>query len=129
MGWPRRPAASRGCAAGEHRGPITQSVRGFQLLPEFGDYTARPFIADSLEAGLRDDDELLGMLVILKDVYTDFESARELSPFHLLYYAFDDLVHQEEQWYWDGATRENIRDLIRAEAMRFIEEDRRRSRQ
>src|SRR4051812_42777422 len=45
---------------------------------------------------------------------------KELSDFYLLYNAYDDLKSQEIQWYWDGATRENITSLMRDRARQFV---------
>jgi len=41
---------------------------------------------------------------------------QELYEFDLLSFAFERLQAGEEQFYWQGATRENIRTIIRDEA-------------
>ena len=35
-----------------------------------------------------------------------------LSDFAMLYWAYQDLQVAEEQYYWEGATRENIDEVI-----------------
>jgi hypothetical protein len=48
----------------------------------------------------------------LKDLYL----ARQYDPttrdFYLLFHALDDLSSEPHQWYWDGATRENVGQII-----------------
>jgi hypothetical protein len=46
---------------------------------------------------------------------------RELQPFYNIHFAAEDLQHRGIQWYWSGATRENIVSLMREEAQRFVE--------
>jgi hypothetical protein len=49
----------------------------------------------------------------LKDVYNDFGRPSHLSPFYLLYWTVEDLKTDDVQWYWEGATRENIQAIMR----------------
>jgi hypothetical protein len=51
-------------------------------------------------------------LNILKDICIEFDHEKCLYEFYLLYFAKDGLIHSENQWYWDGATRENIDGII-----------------
>ncbi|SHM89934.1 hypothetical protein [Mucilaginibacter sp. OK098] len=55
----------------------------------------------------------VNVLCIIKDVYLD----NDLEPYHqdfsLLYWAYNDLTYSDQQWYWDGATRENIETIIK----------------
>jgi hypothetical protein len=44
----------------------------------------------------------------------------ELRSFYLLRFAWEDLQDREVQWYWPGATRENIDDIMLGEAQRFV---------
>ena len=44
----------------------------------------------------------------------------ELQPFYLLRFAWEDLQEQEMQWYWPGADRGNIEDIMMGEANRFL---------
>jgi hypothetical protein len=44
---------------------------------------------------------------------------RELQAFYNLRFAWEDLQISDVQWYWVGATRENIEQLMRDEAERF----------
>jgi hypothetical protein len=45
---------------------------------------------------------------------------RELQAFYNLSFAWEDLQISEEQWYWNGATRGNIDQIMREEAERFV---------
>jgi hypothetical protein len=56
----------------------------------------------------------VSVLDILQDIYirTDFDPP--YTDFYNLYFAYDDLKYSENQWYLDGATRENIDEIIKA---------------
>lgn len=45
---------------------------------------------------------------------------RELSDFTMLYWAHKDLQYGDVQWYWDGATCDNIREIMRQRAEEFL---------
>ena len=52
------------------------------------------------------------VLNILKDICLELEYEEFLMEFYMLYHAKDDLIYSENQHYWDGATRENIDQII-----------------
>jgi hypothetical protein len=52
------------------------------------------------------------VLDIIKDIYIENNYEPLLRDFYMLYYAHDDLKYSENQWYWDGATRENIDKMV-----------------
>jgi hypothetical protein len=52
------------------------------------------------------------VLDILKDICIELDYDKYFYDFYLLYNAKDDLSYSENQWYWDGATRENIEKII-----------------
>jgi hypothetical protein len=52
------------------------------------------------------------VLDILKDICIELDYEKYLYDFYSLYFAKDDLSYSENQWYWDGATRENIEKII-----------------
>ncbi len=56
----------------------------------------------------------LKVLNILKDICIELNYEKYLYDFYTLYFAKDDLSYSENQWYWDGATRENIDKIINA---------------
>jgi len=45
-----------------------------------------------------------------------------LHDFYMLYYAMQDLKHDTVQWYWHGATRENIADIIRIKFEEWLQQ-------
>ncbi|MFA6248916.1 MAG: hypothetical protein WC615_18375 [Mucilaginibacter sp.] len=53
------------------------------------------------------------VLDTLKDMYVELDHDSSFGGFYLLYWAYDDLKYSEQQWYWDGATRENIDEMAR----------------
>lgn len=52
------------------------------------------------------------VLDILKDICIELDCEKYLYDFYSLYFAKDDLSYSENQWYWEGATRENIEKII-----------------
>ncbi|RYZ27993.1 MAG: hypothetical protein EOO10_11010 [Chitinophagaceae bacterium] len=48
----------------------------------------------------------------LKNICIELDMDSQYMDFYLLYFAKDDLLVDEVQWYWDGATRENIDQII-----------------
>jgi hypothetical protein len=91
--------------------------------------TARAFAelsldTSSLEKALNDytlylvEDALAGnlsysaVLAELKDIFNELHQISFLSPFYLLYFAEDDLKFSRHQFYWPGATRQNIQETI-----------------
>lgn len=55
----------------------------------------------------------------IKDIYLKLNMESEYSDFHLLYYAKDDLIYSEHQWYWPEANRQNIDAIIREQFLAF----------
>jgi hypothetical protein len=48
----------------------------------------------------------------LKDLCLALNHEKALMKFYLLYHALSDLEISELQWYWKGATRDNINEII-----------------
>jgi hypothetical protein len=44
----------------------------------------------------------------------------DLYDFYLLYFAYSDLQDASVQWYWEGATRDNILAIIGERAAAFV---------
>jgi hypothetical protein len=64
--------------------------------------------------------DLFAVLRELNQLSIDEEYATELQDFYLLYFAWDDLLTSNEQWYWPGATRENIARIARDTLEKFV---------
>jgi hypothetical protein len=61
---------------------------------------------------LNNDIEILKVLNILKDICIELDYEKYLFDFYLLYFTKVDLSYSENQYYWNGATRENIDSII-----------------
>lgn len=61
-------------------------------------------------------------LSILREVYICEDYRKDLNDFYLLYWAFDDLQVGEVQYYWDGATRDNIHEIVLNRCREWINE-------
>lgn len=58
----------------------------------------------------------------LKNICLDLDMDAAYMDFYLLYFAKDDLMVDEVQWYWDGANKENIDDIIRERFQKWMNE-------
>ncbi|MDP4262789.1 MAG: hypothetical protein Q8941_09685 [Bacteroidota bacterium] len=61
---------------------------------------------------INDKKELLSTLNILNGIYQELDYREDYHDFFLLYWAKDDLNYSENQWYWEGAYRNNIDKII-----------------
>jgi hypothetical protein len=67
------------------------------------------YLIDKSLDGELDNFKVLG---ILKDICIELDYEKYLYDFYSLYFAKDDLSYSENQWYWDGAKRDNIEKII-----------------
>jgi hypothetical protein len=65
-----------------------------------------------IDKSLKGEIENLKALQILNKICIECNNDKDLFDFYLLYFAKDDLLYSEVQWYWKGATRENIDKII-----------------
>jgi hypothetical protein len=66
-------------------------------------------------------DGLGDVLGVLKDLCIEHDMDRNLLDFYLLYFAYDGLVSFGDQYYWEGATRDNIESIVLERARAFVE--------
>ena len=111
------------------------------LLPPFNRFELNVFVDKTLQElkldNQHEDDLTYGYVYYLilqaldkqksfKSVLSEIRSLciyrghdQNLMPFYLLYYALDDLETDTVQWYWNGANRENISDIIKGELLQW----------
>jgi hypothetical protein len=82
------------------------------------DYTAY-----LLREVLEEKRDLLKTLRILNHLYIGFEYAESLRAFYSLYFAKEDLMESEVQWYWEGADRTNIDEVCMGYIKEWLEEN------
>ena len=58
----------------------------------------------------------------LTDIYFELNMDIEFQDFALLYWAKDDLIYEEYQYYWDGANRSNIDNIIKEQFENYTKE-------
>lgn len=63
------------------------------------------------------------VLSIIKDMYHQLDHESALQDFYMLYYAYDDLRYSDNQYYWNGATKENIYSIIRQYFEMWVKEN------
>ena len=78
------------------------------------------FVREVAARSLSDDKELGPVFREISQLAIELGYPRELEPFYKLRFAWEDLQTSDEQRYWQGAMRENIEQLMRREAERFV---------
>lgn len=81
----------------------------------------RNYVCFLIKKALEDPQKQFATLHELKDIYYTLDTAKEYQDFMLLYYAKEDLNDSPDQWYWTGATQENIDGIIRGQFQVYIE--------
>jgi hypothetical protein len=66
-----------------------------------------------LTSNIDNPEKYIKVLRELRDIYYELDMDPEYQDFALLYWAKGDLEETEVQWYWDGATRNNIDSIIK----------------
>ncbi|MEM7794349.1 MAG: hypothetical protein AAGE59_38020 [Cyanobacteria bacterium P01_F01_bin.86] len=65
-----------------------------------------------MEEILANPDDMQDRLSILSELCIDTNYRKDIYDFYLLHWAFDDLQASEVQFYWDGANRDNIQEIV-----------------
>jgi hypothetical protein len=83
--------------------------------------TIRNYVYYILSKTITEPSKYLETLKEVKDICIGLEMEKEYMDFYLLYFAKDDLYELENQWYWDGADRNNIDEIIREKFQEYID--------
>jgi hypothetical protein len=79
------------------------------------------YSAEHLRLALAGEVDLISTLSVIKDLCIAHDYQRDIYDFYTLYFAYTDLQESDFQWYWEGATRENIVSIIRRRAEVFLQ--------
>jgi len=90
----------------------TKVLSELQLDLTDKDQTIKNYACFLIDKSLVGELDNFKVLDILKDICIELDYEKYLYDFYSLYFAKDDLSYSENQWYWDGATRENIEKII-----------------
>jgi hypothetical protein len=85
------------------------------------DRTIRNYAYYIIKSAIGNADNYMSALRELNEIYMRFDMENEYLDFMLLYYTKVDLAESPDQWYWDGATTENIDEIIRGKFQSFID--------
>jgi len=89
-------------------------------LSDFNESTAiTTYVAEQLRILLNGAD-LAAKLDVIKDICIALDYQKDIYDFYLLYFAYTDLQESDFQWYWEGATRENIVSIVHERAEAFL---------
>lgn len=105
-----------GISAPFHQFPLqeltTRVFNELQLDLSAKDSIVKGYVNYLIEETLTGKRDVLSILKTFKDLYYEMDHAIFLRDFHLLYFAKDDLLEYEDQWYWPNANRGNIDSII-----------------
>lgn len=90
----------------------TKVLDELQLDYSDKDQTIKNYACYLIDKSLNGELDNFKVLDTLKDICIELDYEKYLYDFYSLYFAKDDLSYSENQWYWDGATRENIEKII-----------------
>lgn len=79
------------------------------------------YLSSQLLPALNNKTKLKAALQKLKDIHISSDYSSNLKDFYLLYHAYTDLQEADSQYYWEGATRDNITSIIRQRAKDYIQ--------
>ena len=79
------------------------------------------YAAEHLRLALAGEADLISTLNVIKDLCIARDYQSDIYDFYTLYFAYTDLQESDFQWYWQGATRENIVSIIRNRAEAFLQ--------
>ena len=75
--------------------------------------TIRNYAYFIIKSNIENASKYYEVLKEFRDIYYEFDMDSEYQDFALLFWAKDDLINGEVQWYWDGADRANIDRIIK----------------
>ena len=84
------------------------------------DDPARQFSVELLRDGLSGRLEMHDALRRIRDLSVALDYRRDLFDFYLLSHAWDDIIVMDAQGYWPSASRDNIADIARIQAIAFV---------
>lgn len=90
----------------------TRAFDELQLDYSNKDQTIKNYSCYLIDKSLNGELNSFKVLAILKDICIELDYASYLYDFYLLYFAKDDLSYSDNQYYWNGADKDNIDKII-----------------
>ena len=87
------------------------------------DEAVHNYAVELLSAALDGDMDLIEAVAVIAQLCIGNDYQRDLYDFYLLNNAHEDLKHDDVQWYWADATRQNIVSIIEERAKAFVAGD------
>jgi hypothetical protein len=78
------------------------------------------YVGELVQSALRSDRSLREVFSEITTLSIELGYPSELQAFYNLHFAAEDLSYSEDQWYWIGATRENIDRVMLEQAESFV---------
>ena len=74
--------------------------------------TIKNYVCYLIDKALNNEIDTFKVLGILRDICIELDYEKYLYDFYSLYYAKEDLLESDNQWYWEGADKNNIDSII-----------------
>jgi hypothetical protein len=101
---------------------LDKVLKDFNLDHGNKDIVVRNYIRSIIVNSVNKPDTYFETLQKIKDICIDLglgTYGQEYNDFYLLYFAKENLIESPVQWYWDGANRENIDEIIEKKFKEF----------
>ena len=96
----------------EVRDYASKALRELEIGIPQGAEAISAYARDLVEKILRSPEMMQTNLRILCDMCITEDYQVDIYDFYMLRWAYDDLQQEEVQWYWDGADRSNIHEIV-----------------
>ncbi len=106
----------------EVRDYATKALKELGIKVLTGKNAISAYARDLIEDMLADPACMQHKLAVLCQLCIDEDYLDDIYDFYLLHWAFDDLQNSEVQYYWDGADRNNIQEIVLAYCREWLVE-------
>ena len=100
----------------------SKALKELQLDYSDKDKVIRNYINHLIDKALNNESQTLAVLNLLKKLCVELDYRKDLYNFYYLYFAKLDLLDSENQWYWEGADKNNIDTIIKEQFLKWKRE-------
>jgi hypothetical protein len=106
----------------EVRDYASKALRELNIEIPQGAEAISAYARDLVEEIIKTPETMQRNLRILCDMCIAEDYQKDIYDFYMLRWAYDDLQQEEIQWYWNGADRSNIHEIILNRCRTWLEE-------
>lgn len=106
----------------EVRHYAVRALRELNVPTPVGSAAISAYARDLIAEIIVDPARMQGNLTELCDLCTAQDYQKDIYDFYMLRWAFSDLQQEPVQWYWEGADRSNIHDIVIQRCAEWLKE-------